>query len=203
MIIGNILDDQELFEDFIYRLESNMEKNKTGCQISYDYKLENGVPIGDPIMEKGAYISEDLQHRYRLWRIWDKDKPSVMFIMLNPSTADHKDDDPTIRRCINYAKAWGYGSLYVGNLYSFRTSSPKELRSSDNYHMTIKNFQHLKEMAQECEEVICAWGNDQGRPIYIFGRFPARKLRYLKLSQKGIPMHPLYLKKELTPQEFY
>ena len=79
-------------------------------------------------MRKGAIISKDKKHRYRLWRIWDDSLPKALFIMLNPSTADVMLDDPTIRRCIGFAKSWGYGGIYVGNIFSLRSSNPKDLK---------------------------------------------------------------------------
>ena len=69
-------------------------------------------------METSAVLSPCRQYRYALWRKW-ADGPQVLFVMLNPSTADESVDDPTIRRCISFAKAWGFGSLSVGNLFAF------------------------------------------------------------------------------------
>ena len=71
-------------------------------------------------MKSHATFSSCKKYRYSLFRIWDEDKPLVLFIGLNPSTADEKEDDPTIRRCINFAKQWGYGGLIMGNLFAFR-----------------------------------------------------------------------------------
>ena len=78
---------------------------------------------------KGAIISDCQKYRYALWRNWDLSKDKVMFIGLNPSTADHIEDDPTIRRCIGFAKSWGYGGLYMMNLFSYRTSNPSKLKN--------------------------------------------------------------------------
>ena len=64
-----------------------------------------------PLLKSDAVFSPDRLHRYGLWRIWDDDLPKVLFIGLNPSTADELKNDPTIRRCIGYAKDWGYGCL--------------------------------------------------------------------------------------------
>lgn len=148
---------------------------------------------------KGAIISDCSKYRYQLWRIWDKTKPFVMFIMLNPSTADSDIDDPTIRRCIGYAKSWGYGGVYVGNLYAYRATEPSVLREVDN-SIGIDNEKHLKEMDSKCEKIICAWGNRKGRPEHIFSNF--NNLHYLKLNADGTPAHPLYLKKDLKPKKF-
>ena len=78
-------------------------------------------------LNRGATFSKCKIYRYRLWRIWDAKKPTVLFIMLNPSTAGSTMDDPTIKRCIGFAKSWGYGGLYVGNLFAYRSTQPKGL----------------------------------------------------------------------------
>lgn len=153
-------------------------------------------------MEKDATISSCGLHRYKLSRIWDNKKPLVLFVMLNPSTADANEDDPTIRRCIGYAKSWGYGGLMVGNLFSFRATDPKELKEKKNDIQDIEtictNHSSLKEMHEVCEITVCAWGNP---PIQVFGE-PLEgltNLHYLELTKSGNPKHPLYLKKDLKP----
>src|SRR6266436_6577265 len=80
-----------------------------------------------PQMRSDACISRCGTYRYALWRRWAPG-PQVLFVMLNPSTADRQRNDPTIRRCIGLAAAWGYGALAVGNLFAFRTPSPKVLK---------------------------------------------------------------------------
>lgn len=65
--------------------------------------------------QTGATFSKDRLYRYQLWRIWDESKPYMNVIGLNPSTADETKDDPTIRRCLGFAKAWGYGALRVAD----------------------------------------------------------------------------------------
>ena len=85
-------------------------------------------------MIKSAEISPCGLYRYSLTRKWEAWKGTVNFIMLNPSTADAQEDDPTIRRCIGFAKAWGYGGIVVTNLFAYRATNPKELK---------KSFQHI------------------------------------------------------------
>lgn len=79
------------------------------------------------MINSDAIFSEDRMHRYVLIREWDLNKPSLMIISLNPSTANEKINDPTIRRCIGFAKQWEFGKLFVTNLFSFRATSPKDL----------------------------------------------------------------------------
>ena len=83
-------------------------------------------------MKKDAILSEDRKYRYVLSRIWDESKSMVMIIGLNPSTADETIDDPTIVRCIDFAKNWGYGGIYMLNLFAFRATLPKDMFSVEN-----------------------------------------------------------------------
>ncbi|TMF61888.1 MAG: DUF1643 domain-containing protein, partial [Chloroflexi bacterium] len=76
--------------------------------------------LGTPAAVRGATFSADRRYRYRLWRRWDGARPVVAFVMLNPSTADARRDDPTIRRCIGFAKSWGFGGVEVVNLFAYR-----------------------------------------------------------------------------------
>ena len=82
-------------------------------------------------MKKGAHFSTCRRYRYRLWRIWDENKPFVLFICLNPSTADENEDDPTIRRCVRFARDWDYGGMVMVNLFAFRATDPSELYNAD------------------------------------------------------------------------
>ena len=95
------------------------------------HKNTKGFYYQKPIIAN-AVISECGKYRYSLTRIWDESKPKVMFIMLNSSTANANNDDPTIRRCINFAKAWGFGDLYVCNIFAYRATNPQELLKVDN-----------------------------------------------------------------------
>ena len=150
-------------------------------------------------MNKSAVISQDGIYRYELSRSWDTDKPYVMFIMLNPSTADGGKDDPTIRRCINFAKSWGYGGIHVGNLYAYRSTNPKDLKKVAN-PWGPDNDIHLILMAGRSEIIICAWGNNSGVPARIWEIFSNSRLYYIEKSVNGTPKHPLYLKGNLTPK---
>src|SRR3954454_21911255 len=79
-----------------------------------------------------AVFSKCNRYRYRLDRIWDEARPPLAFGMLNPSTADHERNDATIERCERRARALGFGSLIVWNLFAFRSTKPSTLKAQDD-----------------------------------------------------------------------
>lgn len=114
-------------------------------------------------MIKGAEISKDKKYRYSLTRIWRRAGDKVMFIMLNPSTADNEEDDPTIRRCIRYARDWNYGGLVVCNLFAYRSTDPGILRPmgdkmGHDFIIGPENDKKIMECSIECDKIIYAWG---------------------------------------------
>jgi hypothetical protein len=154
-------------------------------------------------MKRDAEFSSCGSYRYSLSRIWDESLPAVLFIMLNPSSADGTKDDPSIRRCISYAKDWGFGSLFVGNLFALKSTKPTGLLESTNPEGP-ENLKYLLKLSSHCKMIVCAWGNGT-----ILKKLSAnspknlnRKLHCLKLSLDGIPCHPLYLPKDLKPIEW-
>lgn len=122
-----------------------------------------------------------------------------MFVGLNPSTADETQDDPTIRRCVAYAKAWGFDGLLMGNLFAFRATDPEAmLKCADPVGEDTDSW--LRIMAKEAGIVIAAWGalgGHRGRDQDV--RSLMSELHYLKLTANGQPGHPLYLRKDLKP----
>ncbi|HEX2925063.1 MAG TPA: DUF1643 domain-containing protein [Ruminiclostridium sp.] len=152
-------------------------------------------------MIKGAIIDETGKYRYQLWRIWDETKPLVLFIMLNPSTADTEEDDPTIRRCMNYARSWDYGGIKVVNLFAYRATNPKELTKVID-PVGIENNKFITMAVQETGTVIAAWGtkgNYLSRQNHLMELELLYNLHYLELTKDGFPKHPLYLKADLKP----
>ncbi len=123
-----------------------------------------------------------------------------MFIGLNPSIADEKIDDPTIRRCMAYAKDWGYDGLCMANLFAYRATLPEEMkRSKDPIGLDTDNW--LNKLAKGAGIVIAAWGVDgqfleRGKVVQQM----IQPLHYLRLTKGGYPGHPLYLPKTLIPQ---
>ena len=149
--------------------------------------------------KSGAVFSDCRKYRYALWRMWIEHKPIAMIIGLNPSTAGHTRNDPTITRCISFARSWGYGGVCVTNLFGFRATSPTQLKA---HHDPIgkENDAWVHEMAKGAAITVAAWGNH--------GKFLNRSLEILpsldqlhciKMNKSGEPAHPLYLKSELKP----
>lgn len=151
-------------------------------------------------MERSAHFSRCRSWRYALWRRWDHERPWVLFVALNPSTADETRDDPTIRRCIGFARDWGYGGLCVANLFAWRATRPEDLKAARD-PVGPRNDRWLGRLAREAELVVCGWGNhgrfmDRSRRVRgLLGRTHA-----LRVNDSGEPAHPLYLPKTLRPR---
>src|SRR5579885_3397338 len=108
-----------------------------------------------------AIVSDCDKYRYLLTRPAEVESPlrsSAVFVMLNPSTADATLDDPTIRRCRGFAKAWGCNGLVVANLFAYRATNPKELKLADD-PIGPDNDKILRELAKEHYDIVCAWGS--------------------------------------------
>ncbi|MDY6874394.1 MAG: DUF1643 domain-containing protein [Chloroflexota bacterium] len=154
-------------------------------------------------MNKGADFSQCRTWRYRLWRIWDSSKPYAMFLMLNPSTADENKNDPTVERCQRYAQAWGYGGLYVCNIFAYRATDPAIMKTAAD-PVGPENDDYIWNTANDAGIVVCAWGNhgiwlDRSKQVRELLSCSRNKLHCLKVTGAGEPGHPLYLKKSLQP----
>jgi hypothetical protein len=148
---------------------------------------------------KGAVI--DGRYRYNLWRSWDERNLSrVLFIGLNPSTADAVADDPTIRRCVRFARDWGYGGMWMANLYALRATLPARLVDADDPVGPL-NDQWLRVLAELAELTVAAWGAwpgpDLHRPAAVMDLVGG--LHVLGLTKHGEPRHPLYMRADVEP----
>lgn len=141
-------------------------------------------------IKRHALLSKDKKYRYSLKRIWDNDKPIVLFIMLNPSLADNYQDDPTIRRLIKFAKLYGYGGFYVGNLFSYITPYPSELLDKD-LMFSKKNIHEIKKMTGLIKDVVYGWGNSFEEPEWLKQIISNPKC--FGKNKNKTPKHPLYL----------
>ena len=175
-------------------------------------------------VSSGALLSGDGMYRYLLWREWRGVAPkenwqwfgakdgaghelgepkSCLFVMLNPSTADGEADDPTIRRCVGFAKRFKFDRLEVVNLFAYRATDPQEVLRMTGAGDPIgpRNQDIIERAAADAGLIICAWGahgshigQDEtvrgwleifGKPLYALG-----------LTKDGKPRHPLYLKSD-------
>lgn len=165
-------------------------------------------------MISSAIISECGKYRYRLTRIWDETLPKVIWLMLNPSTANGTEDDPTIRKCIGFAKRWGFGGIEVINCWAFRSSDPKQLYLQHD-PFGQRNWEHIDEVCSESNLLIAAWGceavvrklNKAGLSakdtlMQIMNRHCALGIDHLGISKTGNPYHPLMLSYD-TPRQTY
>jgi hypothetical protein len=159
------------------------------------------------VIQRGAVISECEKYRYMLYRYFvEEPKNTIAFIGLNPSTADATVNDNTIRRLIDYADRWGYDGLNMYNLYAFRATDPKDMLASSDPVGPL-NDEMLVEAATYNNTVVACWGVNakEDRESFVIGLMKACDidLMCIALSKHGKPRHPLYLKKDLTPQMFF
>lgn len=153
-----------------------------------------------------AIFSDCRTWRYRLERTWAPELPRAAFILLNPSTADETNDDPTIRRCIGYAKAWGYGGLVLGNIFALRSTDPAALYGHPD-PVGPDNDMHLMAIAESSSAIVCGWGahgverKRGARVLEMIRQGPGRRAMALKMTKGGQPGHPLYLRADLQPFE--
>lgn len=149
-------------------------------------------------MEREALFDPSGDYRYLLRRTWDSGGPLIVFVVLNPSTADACRDDPTIRRCIGLARSWGFGRLEVVNLFGFRTPYPRVLKEVPD-PVGPENDRHVLDAAARGEAVVAAWGNagamlNRGPAMILQITAIARApLQCLGLTRTGQPRHPLYV----------
>lgn len=151
-------------------------------------------------VDRGAVISDDGLYRYRLTRRWNRELMNLPFIMLNPSTADATDDDPTIRRCVGFARTWGFGGISVHNLYAFRATKPADLWAHDGDIVGPDNDRRLRNLLEWARlakvPVVAAWGA-HAKPfrVHQLKAMPgaAEVLHCLGRTKDGAPRHPLYL----------
>lgn len=153
--------------------------------------------------------SEDRRHRYTLARCfdapaWQAAERRLLFVMLNPSTADEETNDPTIRRCCGFAQSWGYSHLAIANLFSLRSTDPKALYSDDEAEGDPENLTWILQLALQADLVICAWGvhgalRGRGKRVREMLEQEQIETHILGLTKGGCPRHPLYLSGGLRP----
>jgi hypothetical protein len=153
-----------------------------------------------------ATFSPCRKYRYTLWREWSDffaGEPYLMVIGLNPSTADETTDDPTIRKCVGFAKRWGFGALCMTNLFAWRDTKPENMLRAEQPIGPLNDF-YLFELAKNAGLILAAWGkhgSHLGRASYVRSVFHEAgfQLQALRLNNDGSPMHPLYAPYEQSP----
>lgn len=158
------------------------------------------------VVERSAVISECGRYRYRLWRKWaESERMPIMWLMLNPSTADADIDDATIRRCMKFSETWGYGSMWVGNLFAWRSTDPTALFGmTEDQRIGPENQEHLISMAHESEKIVCAWGAHGGPFPWVWYRqdiFCPGGRWHLGRTACRSPIHPLARGKSFVPYD--
>lgn len=151
-----------------------------------------------------AVYSDCEAYRYTLTRVWEPLGQKALFVMLNPSTATEVQNDPTVERCERRARALGFGSFRVTNIFAFRATDPKIMRAAAD-PVGPENDAAIREGADWADQVVCAWGTHgahlgRGPVVEALLRRSGASLYHLGLSKDGHPKHPLYIGYETQPQ---
>lgn len=155
-----------------------------------------------------ATFSPDRRYRYWLEARLTDSEGVCLFVMLNPSKADEVRSDPTVTRAKGFARDWGYGTLWVCNIFALRSTDPKALRQTGD-PIGVENDHHILKSARGANRVVCAWGNhgdhlDRGaetlRLLHDAGL--SDKMRHLGMTKLDQPKHPLYLRADTQPINF-
>jgi hypothetical protein len=143
-------------------------------------------------MLESIFATADIrgEYRYTLTRVWDPALPMITFVLLNPSTADAVQLDPTLRRCVGFAKREGYGGMLIRNLYAFRTKDPKVMMAATD----PVGPENDRMLAGVTGTVVAGWGTnaDPARVTRALALLP--RLHALGVTKNGHPRHPLYVR---------
>ena len=169
--------------------------------------LMNGAMVrasGD--VDKTAEISPCGRYRYVLTRTWDASLPVLVFCMLNPSTADACEDDPTIRRCMGFARREGCGGIAVVNLFAWRATNPDKLPILDTDKAGPDNAAYVAAAVKGRRVVVAYGGHFSAHPFVVMPfldllRANAASIHCLGTTKHGAPRHPLYVRGDTPLQE--
>lgn len=163
-----------------------------------------------PVVITGATFSPCQTFRYSLERVWNPDGKRCLFIGFNPSTADALEDDPTIRRCIGFARSWGYGAMAIVNLFAVRSKDPSVVRNSLD-PVGPMNDAVIEVELRQAHRAVAAWGalanlyDERAEIIEWLAREAALPGRFVTIgprTKSGHPRHPLYLRAGSAPHDF-
>lgn len=186
-------------------MQTKAKKERTQSRQSF---------YGSLLVSDAEFGGEHDEHRYLLRRIWDKTQPHAVFVLLNPSTADGKTNDPTVWRCVKFAQSWGYGGILVLNLFAYRATNPADMLRADD-PVGIKNDAYILRYTQGAGIVVAGWGkvvNHRAGMDYAKMRVNAKQraeavarliscnIYCLIENLDGSPRHPLYIASDTPPK---
>ncbi|MDQ2091019.1 DUF1643 domain-containing protein [Marimonas arenosa] len=154
-----------------------------------------------------AVYSDCERYRYMLTRTWDEGASRALFIMLNPSTATEVQNDPTVERCERRARALGFGAFRVTNIFAWRETDPKKMRTAGD-PVGSENDQAIAESCPWADQIIAAWGThgahlERGAEVEALLRRTRRPVFHLGLTKDGHPKHPLYIAYTQQPERWF
>ena len=165
------------------------------------------IRLLDDVQRSTARFDPARRYRYTLLRVWDAALPRLCCCMLNPSTADIDQDDPTVARCGRFARAWGCGSLEVVNIFALRATDPRKLYKAAD-PIGPENDAAILAAARRADIFLAAWGNhgallDRGQRVLT--RLLARDIapHCLAITKQGQPKHPLYTRSNSRPMPLH
>jgi len=159
--------------------------------------------LNDLFSNSGAIFSGCKRYRYRLWRIWDKQKLPLVMVMLNPSIANAEQNDPTVERCQRRVMAMGYGGLHVTNIFALVSTDPAALYEIDD-PVGPENDAAILDAVKDAGMVLCAWGTHGThveRACHVVAILREAGVTPYCLGQNadGSPKHPLYVSYATSP----
>lgn len=174
--------------------------------VSKAKRFRNRDVAVEYVAGSSAEFSDCGRFRYTLRRRWEAVGEEIAFIGLNPSTADAEKNDPTVTRCIGYAKRWGFAGMWMLNLFSWRSTDPQQLYERHKARLEIigkGNDQAIARVCASAKRIVCAWGShgalqDRGE-ILLRTVLRQHELHCLGITKDGHPRHPLYLRSDARP----
>ena len=183
------------------------KRQEAGTQKGPGERHDSGgkvrLTLAADVVSRAVFDGAREEYRYVLHRRW-AEGPTVLFVMMNPSTAAVDVDDPTVAKCQRYARRWGYGAMYVANTFAYRVTDQKRLLELAD-PVGPGNDRHIREMARESELIVLAYGKpharlrQRGMDVQAMLARDGHALHALKLCLDGTPAHPLYLRDDVTP----
>lgn len=156
-------------------------------------------------IERSASFSRCHRYRYQLLRRWEGGHGRCVFIGLNPSTADVQLDDPTIRRCMNFAQDWGFNELLMVNLFAYRTPYPAILKQCDD-PVGPGNRRALRRACDSAQSIVVAWGTHgtyRDQAVKFENIAAQHPLLCFGISKNHQPLHPLYQRRDAVLKQYH